>query len=63
MNAELVGGKRMMLVEVVYSAQAEKLISGLKDFNKDKFEKEYFKNKVVVGDRAIIEYVLTREKI
>jgi hypothetical protein len=46
-------------VEVVYSEQATKLMKQLKDFNKDDFEKQYF-DKIVVGDRAILEYIFNR---
>jgi hypothetical protein len=48
--------KKIVEIDVVYSTQASLLISKLKDFDKEKFEKEYF-SQLVVGDKAIIEYI------
>jgi len=45
--------------EVVYSKQATKLMAQLKNFSKDDFEKQYF-NKIIVGDRTILDYVFNR---
>jgi hypothetical protein len=48
-------------IEITYSKQAEDIIKNLKDFDYDKFERDYLSS-IIIGDQTIWRYILEKEK-
>ena len=48
-----------ILIDVKYSKQAEIIMKELKNFNKEAFEREYFKE-IIIGDKVIYNYTLEK---